>query len=460
MLGVPDPNTAIRTDLPKTKATWVRWQIVALLMALSYVSWFLRVGMSVAYDERIKDTLGIAPEAMGWVYSAFLFAYMICMTPGGWVIDRWGMRAALTAMGFGLVLFGALTGLVGASPRLLAQLTAVAEGVGLVLTPLLLFLVIRSLMGVFAAPMYPASARAIGDWLPFRQRGWANGLVQGSALLGIASTPIVVGTLIEWFDWPQTFLILAVGTGLLTIVWALYATDRPERHPAVNPAECDLIAVDRTPGPPATAETVAEVGGWVRLLLNRSLICLTVAYAAVGYFEYLFFFWMDYYFKDQLNLPDEQRRVYAGIPFLAMAVGMASGGWLTDRFVRVYGYRTGRAIVPVAGMLTGAVFLLLGIAVKQPEGIVACFAIALASVGAVEAPTWTTAVELGGRRGGMAAGICNTGGNAGGLVAPIVTPLVGTRFGWPMAIALGSAVCLLGVVLWKWIDPRERVREG
>src|SRR6516225_8808051 len=144
-------------DPVKVGPTWVRWRIVALLMALSFVSWFLRVGMSVAYDESIKAELGIAPEAMGWVYSAFLLAYMLCMTPGGWVIDRWGMRAALAVMGFGLVLFGALTGLVGASPRLLAQLTAVAEGVGLVLTPLLLFLVIRSLMGVFAAPMYPAS---------------------------------------------------------------------------------------------------------------------------------------------------------------------------------------------------------------------------------------------------------------------------------------------------------------
>jgi MFS transporter, ACS family, D-galactonate transporter len=441
----------------KIGPTWVRWRILALLMALSYVSWFLRVGMSVAYDERIKDALGIPPEAMGYVYSAFLLAYMLCMTPGGWVIDRWGTRAALTVMGFGLVLFGALTGLVGASPRLLERLPAGVTLLGSTLAmPLLLFLVIRSLMGVFATPMYPAAAHAVAQWLPFRRRGWANGLVQGSALLGIASTPLVVGTLIEWFDWPQTFLILAVGTGLLTIVWALYATDRPEQHPAVNPAERDLITVDHGLG---AGDATEGRGGWLRLLRNRSLVCLTLAYAAVGYFEYLFFFWMDFYFKDELHLPDAVRRMYAGIPFLAMAVGMAYGGYLSDRLVRVYGHRTGRAIVPVAGMVIGAAFLLLGIAVKQPEWIVACFSIALGAVGGAEAPTWTTAVELGGRRGGLAAGICNTGGNAGGLVAPVLTPLVASEFGWPTAIALGSAVCLVGVLLWKWIDPHERVAE-
>jgi ACS family D-galactonate transporter-like MFS transporter len=444
-------------DPVKVGPSWVRWRILALLMALSYVSWFLRVGMSVAYDERIKEALGITPEAMGWVYSAFLLAYMLCMTPGGWLIDRWGTRAALTVMGFGLVLFGALTGLVGASPALLARLPGGVILAGRTLAmPLVLFLVVRSLMGIFATPMYPAAAHSVACWLPFRRRGWANGLVQGSALLGIASTPLVVGTLIVWFDWPQTFLILAVGTGLLTIVWALYATDRPGQHPGVNPEERDLIAADCGPA-------VGEEGGgqrrWVVLLRNRSLVCLTLAYAAVGYFEYLFYFWMDYYFKDQLHLPDDVRRLYAGIPFLAMAGGMACGGLASDFFVRVYGYRKGRAIVPVAGMVIGAAFLLLGIVVKQPEGIVACFSVALAAVGGVEAPTWATAVELGGRRGGLAAGICNTGGNAGGLVAPVLTPLIAGRFGWAPAIAVGSAVCLVGMLLWKWIDPSERVPE-
>jgi MFS family permease len=452
MSAVREASPAIPAPT-KPRPTWVRWRIVALLMALSYVSWFLRVGMSVAYDERIKDALSIAPEAMGYVYSAFLLAYTLCMTPGGWLIDRCGVRAALTVMGFGLVLFGALTGLVGASPPLLQELPASVAVLGQTLAmPLVLFLVIRSLMGVFATPMYPAAAHGIAHWLPFRRRGWANGLVQGSAVLGIASTALVVGTLIDWFDWPQTFLILAIGTGLLTIVWALYAADAPELHGSANAAERDLITLDRPPAAPP-----AEHGRWVLLLRNRSLVCLTLSYAAVGYFEYLFFFWMDYYFKDQLRLPDEKRRFYAGIPFLMMAVGMASGGWLSDWFVRRYGYRTGRAIVPVAGMLTGAVFLSLGIAATEPEWIVTCFAVALAGVGSAEAPTWTTAQELGGSRGGMAAGMCNTGGNAGGLVAPVLTPWVGTQFGWPTAIAVGAGVCLAGVLLWRWIDPGERV---
>src|SRR5262249_44830730 len=159
------------------------------------------------------------------------------------------------------------------------------------------------------------------------------------------------------------------------------------------------------------------------------------------------------YFKSVLKLADDSSRLYAAIPNLAMAVGMVAGGWLSDRLLRPCGLRLGRALVPMVGMIAGAVLLLLGILAEKPEWIVFWFALAMGAVGAGEGPCWATAVELGRRRGGTAAGIMNTGGNAGGLVAPIVTPWVGNLLGWKWAIGLGSAICLLGVSVWCWIDP-------
>jgi MFS family permease len=505
-----DPSAGKLTTGPG-RPTWVRWRIVALLVALSFLSWFLRVSMSVAYDEKIKDQFGIRPETMGYVYSAYLAVYMLCMTPGGWFIDRFGARTALIIMGFGLTLFGAMTGLVGLGTELLAGVPA---ALNLQLTTaglaLVLFLVVRSIMGAFATPMYPAATHAVARWIPFRRRGAPQGLVQGAACVGIAATPLVFGSLIDRLGWPQAFLVLAVCTSLVSLLWAAYATDRPEQHPSVSPAEQRLIragepdisaagdfapvhvageweaaeaesAIQAAPGlgvagaitataPSAvlsrTERTDAQHvlvpaggGGALLLLRNRSLVLLTVSYAAVGYFEYLFFFWMDYYFKEKLGLPDEVRRVYAGIPILAMASGMVAGGWLSDWMVRLYGYRTGRALVPVVGMLGGALFLGAGAAAGEPRWIVFWFSLALGAVGAVEAPTWNTALELGGRRGGTAAGICNTGGNLGGLIAPIVTPWVGEHYNWSAAIGLAAVVCLLGAGLWRWIDPRERVHE-
>ena len=193
------------------------------------------------------------------------------------------------------------------------------------------------------------------------------------------------------------------------------------------------------------------------LLQNRSLVLLTISYAALGYFEYLFYFWTEYYFRDVRHLGGPTSRLYATVLNLSMGGGMMVGGLLSDWLLRAWGYRWGRAAVPIAGMLLSAVLLGLGLTLREPRSLVVCFAVALAAGGACEGPCWATAIELGGRRAGTAAGIFNTGGNLGGLLAPVVTPWVSRLLGWQWGLALGAVACLLGVGLWLGIDPRERL---
>ncbi len=215
--------------------------------------------------------------------------------------------------------------------------------------------------------------------------------------------------------------------------------------------------------PPASVlERIIKRKSWWDLFRNRSLMFLTLSYAAVGYIEYLFFFWMHYYFEKVLHLGKEESRAYAAILNLAMAAGMILGGWLADR---AHAAGKGRSLVPMIGMMAGALFLWLGLLAEDVGWIVTLLALALAAVGACEATVWTTAIELGGRQGATAAGICNTGGNLGGLLAPILTPFVShavmrqfgvsESVGWQWGISLGSLICLAGACLWWWIDPRE-----
>ena len=493
------------TSEPNPASTWRSWRIVALLIAFSFMTWFNRVSMSVAYDERIKDQTGISPEAMGYVYSAFLFAYMVFMTPGGWFIDRFGARASLIIMGFGSALFCGLTGLAGSG--------ALVAG-GLVWYALF---AIRSVMGVFTAPIYPAAARMVSHWIPVTRRAWANGLVQAAAAVGISSTFPVFGALIDFFDWQAAFAIAGIITALLAIAWTMHVTNFPGQHRHVNDAELSQIAglaAVSSKRNPASDERMAEIGSrepsvergetgikvqptsirgpdtaiqaqasgsttprlpigdedlaidvqrrqasWMALLQNRSLLLLTLSYAAVGYIEYLFFFWMHYYFKEVLHL--EESRTYAAILTLSLAVGMIAGGWLADRMRMDFGGWLGRALVPMLAMVAGAGLLVMGVLAVETWATVAWLSLALAAVGAAEAPTWTLAIELGGRHGGTAAAICNTGGNAGGLIAPILTPLVSglvskqfgisEQAGWQWGISLGGLIGVAGAVLWCWI---------
>jgi sugar phosphate permease len=430
------------------RATGVRWRILGVLLAFSFLSWFNRVSMPVAYDVKIGSQLGISKVVIGYVYSALLFTYMLCMTPGGWFADRCGARRALAVMGLGSALFVVLTGVVG-----LAALSVPATVVAL--------LAVRSALGVFTAPIYPASGLAIAHWFPARQRAWANGAVMAAALVGIASCYHVFGTLIDLFNWPAAFVFVGTATALLAVFWVWYARDRPDQHPGLNPEEIRVIRgvglgepLRDTPSETTAAGPEGADGGrWRALLANRSLMLLTLSYAAVGYFEYLFYFWIEHYFEKELKVGQIESRNYATILSLAMAAGMVLGGWLADFLTRAWGRRLGRTAVVVAGMLGGAALLGVGLLATEPGWIALWFALAMAAVGATEGPMWATALELGGRYRATAAGIFNTGGNAGGVLAPVITPLVSSAFGWPWGIGLGSLVCLAGVCLWLWIEP-------
>jgi MFS family permease len=454
-----DPAAASEEAHP----TWVRWRIVALLMAYSFMSWFNRVAIPVAEDPLTKE-FGFQGPMIGALDTTLLLAYTLAMTPGGWFIDRFGPRRALIALGFGTALFVALTGVAGYGL------------IGLVGLAFATFLLIRALMGVFSAPIYPASAKLVAHWIPFSRRAWANGLINGAAPLGMAAAQVLFALLIDQAGWRMAFGITGGVTALLALIWTAYARDDPKLHRSVNRAELRLLEKDQGPSasdvggavireaadlPPADptpfrVSTAAAGTSWVSLLKNRSLVLLTLSYAAVGYFEYLLNFCTKAYFRNVLEMTEEATRSYASASSLAQVVGMPLGGWLSDLCVRRYGTRLGRALVPAIGMLGSATALFAATMARDPDWTLLWFALANAAIGATEGAFWTTAIELGGRRGGTSAGILNTGGNAGGSLAPLVTRSVASVVDWRWGLYLSSLVCLAGVCTWRWIDPGER----
>jgi MFS family permease len=421
-------------------------------MAFSFMSWFNRSCMTVAADDHIMPESGITTKQMGTVYSAFFFVYTICMTPGGWVADRFGPRFSLSLMGFGSAVCVACTGIVG----------LLFPSAGMLLIALL---IVRGVMGVFTAPIYPSTGRTISYWMPIREAARTNGWVQGSAGVANASSYLVFAFLISLVGWQRAFLVTGAITAVVAIIWLWYARNRPADHPGTNEAEQALAPGAKPNGSPRLrigASDAAESGAsWVTLLRNRSLVLLTLSYAAIGYFEYLFIFWTHYYLEQVHHVSSTESKLYAGITQVGFAIGMFGGGWLSDRMRPSLGHRWGRAAVPLIGMPLSALFLMCGLFAEQPGWIVLWIAMANAAVGLCEGPIWATAIEMGGERGATAAGICNTGGNAGGTIAPAATPwlqhllapTVGETVAWRLAIGTAGVLCLLGVSLWFWIDP-------
>ncbi len=404
---------------------------VPLLMLVVACGHFNRISISVAGAERIIDGHGLSPERMGLVYSAFLLFYTLAMLPGGWFIDRFGARTALIAWGFGSVLFVGLTG-----------------GAGLFRAdPLMLWLglmAVRSLLGAFNAPLHPAAAHIVFEQVAWQSRTLANGLVTFAACIGIASTYYVMGFLIDWLDWPLAFVITSGMTLIVALIWTRGSREPRGAAPArkaTTPAVADLLAVMR----------------------RRSVVFLTLSYTAHGYFQYLLFYWIEYFFEAIQSQDRSVARRYAMLVTLAMGAGMVAGGWLADRVSRSFSGRARRALVPALGMLGAGFALELGVLASRPQLTLVAFAVAAACIGACEGPFWTTSVALGGRFGGTAAGLMNTGGNIGGTLSTYVTPLLSGLFaahygadaGWRLSLAVAGCLVVVGAALWWGVQPDE-----
>lgn len=75
------------------KRTNARYWIVVMLFIVTSFNYGDRATLSIAGSEMVKD-IGLDPVGMGYVFSAFSWAYVIGQIHGGWLLDRFGSNAS------------------------------------------------------------------------------------------------------------------------------------------------------------------------------------------------------------------------------------------------------------------------------------------------------------------------------------------------------------------------------
>jgi MFS family permease len=84
------------------RTTHRRYWVFFLLFLFSGIAYLDRVNMSVA-GKPIAHEFGLSPIALGYLFSSFLWAYVLMMLPGGRLIDRWGPACRRTGRDRGMV---------------------------------------------------------------------------------------------------------------------------------------------------------------------------------------------------------------------------------------------------------------------------------------------------------------------------------------------------------------------
>ena len=182
-----------------------RWWIGGLLFLSTVVNYLDRQTLSVLAPS-LKEEFRWSNQDFALVVIAFRAAYAVMQTLGGRLVDRMGTRSGLS--------------LAVAFYSAVAMLTSLAGG-------LRSFCAFRFLLGAGEAANWPGATKAVSEWFPRRERGWAVALFDSGSSIGAAIAPALVLFLVAHFgSWRPAFVVV----GALGFVWL--AALAPELPPA------------------------------------------------------------------------------------------------------------------------------------------------------------------------------------------------------------------------------------
>ncbi|AHG89441.1 d-galactonate transporter [Gemmatirosa kalamazoonensis] len=418
--------------------TNVRWVVVAVLFLVTAINYADRATISLA-GPAIARQLRLDAVAMGYVFSAFGWAYVLAQLPGGWLLDRYGSKRVYAAS---LTLWSTFT-LLTAGVGALASLGAVVA-----------LFALRFLVGAAEAPSFPANSRIVAAWFPASERGTASAIFNSAQYAATVVFAPLMGWLIASFGWPSVFVVMGALGLSFVLVWKALIHD-PKTHPLANAAEVayieaggGLVSMDqarRDDGP-----DLRYVG---RLLRSRMLVGVYVAQYCINTLTYFFITWFPVYLVRERHMTILKAGFVAAIPAVCGFVGGVLGGVFSDALLkRGHSLSVARKTPIVAGMLLSMTMVACNYVSSQSAVI---FLMALAFFGkGVGALGWAVNADTAPRQfAGLSGALFNTCGNLSGITTPIAIGYIvqGTgSFAWALvyvgAHALVAIVCYLGVV--------------
>ena len=400
---------------PRVKS--IQRAALAMLVVAGVINYIDRATLAVA-NPLIRQDLGLSIADMGYLLSAFLWAYAFAQLPTGAMVDKLWPRLLLTC---GLALW------------------SFAQFLGGLVQSFGQFFAARLLLGVGEAPQFPTCARVARDWFHPRDRGLATGIWNCASSLGTAIAVPLLTVLMLSFGWRVMFMIMGAAGLAMAAVWYVFYR---------NPSDVDLTAEEiayRTEGDPPGQRTVVTLREWKQLFGFRTTWGMILGYFGCIYLTWIYAAWLPGYLEIERHMSVKFTGVAAAVPFAWGVVGGVLGGYIADFLVR-------RGVSPMKSRRYPATIALCGTAACTiAAAFVTSNALAIAFISAslfllyvtstcawalssVAAPTNCTA-SIGAMQ--------NFGGYLGGALAPTVTGLIVQQTGsFVPALVVGALIGL------------------
>jgi sugar phosphate permease len=394
---------------------WVQRVALALLVVAGVVNYIDRATLAVA-NPLIREELGLSIADMGYLLSAFLWAYAFSQLPTGAMVDRLGPRILLT---MGLSLWS-LAQLLGGLVQNFGQ-----------------FFGARVLLGVGEAPQFPTGARVVRDWFNQRDRGLATGVFNCASSLGTAIAAPLLTYLMLSFGWRVMFVVMGVAGLIVAALWGVLYRNPDEV--ALTPQENSY----RTQGDPPGQRTKVTFREWKLLFRFRTTWGMIFGYFGCIYLTWIYTAWLPGYLEIERHMSVKYTGWAAAIPFAWGVVGGVLGGYIADILVRrgVEPLRSRR--YPAAIALLGTAICTVAAAYVSSNALAITFiSISLFLVYMTSTCAWAlSSVAVPTNCTASIGAVQNFGGYLGGALAPTVTGLIVQNTGsFVPALVVGSLI--------------------
>ena len=402
----------------------LRWWIGGLLFASTVINYIDRQTLSVLAPY-LKIEYHWNNEQFALIVIAFRVAYSVGQTVSGRFIDRIGTRKGLTIT----VIWYSLA----------AMLTSFAGG-------LRSFAFFRFLLGAGESANWPAATKAVSEWFPKRERGWAVALFDSGSSIGGAIAPLLVIGLYKYFGgWRPAFVITGTLGLLWLVAWRLLYYP-PEIHPRLNEEEREMILADRREQELDETDSGPRPG-WRDLLRLPKTWGIIAARTMTDPIWFFITDWFAIYLVSK-GINPEQGLLAFWIPFVAADLGNFFGGgmssWLIGRGWPVLRARKAVVIFGGVGMalliptvFTANLFALAGLFA------ISTFAYASFSTMALVLPSDLFRSESVATVSGMS----GTGAGLGTILSTYLIGYVSDRYSFEPILIAASLVPLTGMVL-------------
>lgn len=386
----------------------VRLFIVTMLFLVTTVNYADRATLSIAGSALSKE-LHLDPVAMGYVFSAFGWSYVIAQVPGGWLLDRFGSRWVYA---FSIVIWSVFTMMQG--------WIGFFSG-GAAVTALF---ALRFLVGFAEAPSFPANARIVAAWFPSNERGTASAFFNSGQYFATVIFAPLMGWIAHEFGWRHVFTVMGALGILMGLLWikTMYG---PKEHPGINEAELDYIKeggalIDMEgakDGKAAGGPTWSHIG---QLLSNRMMLGVYIGQYCINTLTYFFLTWFPVYLVKERGLSILQAGFVATLPALCGFVGGVLGGFISDAILRKTGSLTLARKIPIVGGMLLSMAIIGCNYVDGQAFVVGLMALAFFGKG-IGALGWAVVSDTSPKEaGGVSGGLFNTFGNLSSITTPIV----------------------------------------